>query len=121
MTCAKVTTDFIKIKSAMTAKFPSKIRSLALFDGQFDAHKLVADGCDVLFASYPAGTKIAAHRHDTDNHGVITRGAILLTAEGRTRRYAVGEWYHVAAQVEHAAEFEEETDEIEFWFSAEQS
>ena len=34
-------------------------------------------------------------------------------------KYVVGDWYHVPAEVEHAARFEKETDEIEFWFSAE--
>ena len=41
-----------------TPHFPDIIRALADFDGQFDAHKLVAEGCEVLFASYPAGTFI---------------------------------------------------------------
>ncbi len=87
-----------------------------MFDGRFDAHKLAAEGADVLFASYPAGTSIPPHAHDTDNHGVIIRGELILSIEGRTERYGVGDWYHVPAGVEHAAEFEQPTDEIEFWF-----
>lgn len=70
----------------------------------------------MLFASYPAGTSIPAHVHDTDNYGVITRGALILTTQDATRVYRVGDWYQVPAGVEHAAEFAEETDEIEFWF-----
>ncbi|MFT5572142.1 MAG: quercetin dioxygenase-like cupin family protein [Cryomorphaceae bacterium] len=100
----------------MAGEYPDKIRSLPLFDGQFDAYRLVAQGADVLFASYPAGTKIAAHKHDTDNHGVITRGELILTLGGVESRIGAGQWYHVAAGVEHAARFELETDEIEFWF-----
>jgi hypothetical protein len=43
----------------MTAPhFPELIRSLAPFDGPFDAYRLAAEGCEVLFASYPAGTEI---------------------------------------------------------------
>ncbi|MBN7795753.1 cupin domain-containing protein [Parahaliea mediterranea] len=102
----------------MAGQYPQKIRQLPLYDGRFDAYKLEADGADVLFASYPAGTKIPPHSHDTDNHGVITRGELILTIAGNTERYGPGQWYHVPANVEHAAEFEVATDEIEFWFKA---
>ena len=54
--------------------------------------------------------------HDTDNHGVITRGELILTMQGCTQRVKMGQWYHVPANVEHSARFEQETDEIEFWF-----
>lgn len=100
----------------MAGAYPDKIKALPLYDGRFDAYKLTAQHCDVLFASYPAGTEIPPHRHDTDNHGVITRGELILTMHGTTTRYAAGDWYHVPAQVEHSARFEQETDEIEFWF-----
>lgn len=100
----------------MAGKYPDRIKTLPVYDGRFDAHKLAADGADVLFASYPAGTEIPPHTHDTDNYGVITRGELLLTMNGKTSRHGVGDWYHVPANVEHAAEFLVETDEIEFWF-----
>jgi quercetin dioxygenase-like cupin family protein/catechol 2,3-dioxygenase-like lactoylglutathione lyase family enzyme len=105
----------------MAGRYPSRIKSLPLFDGRFDAYKLAAAGCDVLFASYPAGASIPAHVHDTDNYGVITRGALILTMQGATSTHRVGDWYHVPAGVEHAAEFAEETDEIEFWFAADRA
>ena len=100
----------------MPGSYPDKIKQLPLYDGRFDAYKLAAEGADVLFASYPAGTDIPPHRHDTDNHGVITKGELLLTMNGKTTRIGVGQWYHVPAHVEHAARFDVETDEIEFWF-----
>ncbi len=100
----------------MPGSYPKKIKELPLFDGRFDAYKLEAKGSDVLFASYPAGTKIPAHTHDTENHGVITKGELTLTMAGKTQTIGVGEWYHVPANVEHSAYFEVETDEIEFWF-----
>jgi len=100
----------------MPGNYPDKIKTLPLYDGRFDAYKLEAEKSDVLFASYPAGTTIAPHRHNTDNYGVITRGELILTMDGKTTRYGVGDWYHVPAQAEHAAQFERETDEIEFWF-----
>lgn len=102
----------------MPGRYPQKIRELPEYDGRFDAYKLAADGADVLFASYPAGTKIAPHEHDTDNYGVITRGELILIVAGEVQRYPSGSWYHVAAGVTHAARFEVETDEIEFWFAA---
>lgn len=98
---------------------PKLLRDLPKFVGPFDAHKLEANGCDVLFASYPAGTVIAPHVHDTENVGIITKGCLVLTMDGTERRFAVGEWYHVAANVEHAARFDEASSEIEFWFHKE--
>ncbi len=100
----------------MAGKYPNKIKTLPLYDGRFDAYKLEANESDVLFASYPKGTSIPSHKHDTDNYGVITRGELILIINGESQRFGVGDWYHVPANVEHAAEFEMETDEIEFWF-----
>lgn len=100
----------------MAGKYPNKIRTLPLFDGQFDAHRLAAEGADVLFASYPAGTHISTHKHDTDNYGVITRGELILEMNDKVSRIGVGEWYQVPAGTEHSASFEMETDEIEIWF-----
>ena len=98
------------------AHFPQLLRNLPAFDGPFDAFKLEARDCDVLFASYPKGTAIAPHAHDTENVGVITQGELILIVDGRETRYRTGEWYHVPAQAMHAARFEVETSEIEFWF-----
>ena len=98
--------------------YPDLIRNLPPFDGPFDAYKLKAESCDILFASYPPGTEIAPHVHATNNVGVIMQGELILTVDGKTERYSVGDWYQVPANIEHAAKFEVETSEIEFWFSA---
>ncbi len=98
--------------------FPELLRNLPTFDGPFDAHRLAAARCEVLFASYPAGTIIAPHAHETDNVGVITQGELILTTDGTERRFAVGDWYHVPPKKLHAARFEVPTSEIEFWFDA---
>lgn len=98
--------------------FPAEIRELPPFDGPFDAFRLVATGCDVLFATYPAGTTIPPHRHATNNVGVITRGRLFLTVDGIETSYGPGDWYHVAPETEHAARFDEDSAEIEFWFTA---
>ncbi len=100
----------------MPGQYPDRIRQLPLYDGRFDAYKLAADGADVLFASYAAGTRIPPHVHDTDNYGVITRGELILTQNGVTTHHGPGDWYHVAAHVEHEARFDVATDEVEFWF-----
>jgi mannose-6-phosphate isomerase-like protein (cupin superfamily) len=99
--------------------FPELLRDLPRFEGPFDAFKLEAKDCDVLFASYPAGTTIPPHHHDTENVGVITQGELILTLDGKEMRYGPGEWYHVPARAIHAARFERETSEIEFWFHLE--
>jgi len=96
---------------------PPLIRSLPPFDGPFDAFRLGADGCDVLFATYPGGTTIEPHEHATDNVGVITAGELLLTVDGVETRYGQGDWYHVPPGTQHGARFERDTAEIEFWFT----
>ncbi len=96
--------------------FPPEIQNLHPFDGPFAAHRLPAEGCDVLFASYPAGTTIAPHRHATDNVGVITKGMLTLIMNETTATFGVGAWYRVPAGAEHAARFDEDSAEIEFWF-----
>ena len=100
----------------MKAHFPQLLRELPPFEGPFDAFKLEAKNCDVLFASYPKGTVIKPHSHDTENVGVITQGELLLMVDGKEKRYGPGDWYYVQAGVVHSARFEVETSEIEFWF-----
>ena len=101
---------------ALSDYYPELIRNLPKFEGRFDAYKLEAKNCDVLFATYPAGTVIEPHRHATENVGLITRGELLLTIDGETQCIKAGDWYHVPAEKEHSAEFTQDTAEIEFWF-----
>jgi len=56
--------------------------------------------------------------HDTENCGVITHGELILTAGGSEQRFGPGAWYRLAPGQIHAARFEVETSEIEFWFRA---
>lgn len=102
------------------AHFPQQLRLLPKFEGPFDAFKLAAKDCDVLFASYPAETYIPPHSHETDNVGIITQGELTLIMNGQKTRYKVGDWYHVPAQAIHEAFFEHTTSEIEFWFHMKQ-
>ena len=97
--------------------FPPEIEALPDFDGPFDAHRLESTGCEVLFATYPAGTSIAPHTHATNNVGVITKGQLILIVDDHVTTYGPGDWYHVPAGVEHAARFDTVSAEIEFWFS----
>jgi len=101
----------------VAGQYPGRIKKLPVFDGKFEAYKLEAKGADVLLASYPAGTRIPEHSHDTDNHGIITRGQLILTVDGIETLVNSGEWYHVPANQPHSARFEVDTDEIEFWFT----
>jgi len=96
--------------------FPDLITGLPEFSGPFDAYRLSASNCEVLFASYPAGTIIEPHTHATENVGVITKGELLLTVDGKESRYGPGDWYHLEPEQVHAARFEVDTSEVEFWF-----
>ena len=123
----KVALSIYKIEYSLISKletlmplsdyYPDLICNLPKFSGRFDARKLSAENCDVLFATYPSGTVIEPHKHDTDNVGVITKGELRLTIDGATETISAGQWYHVPAQQEHGAEFREDTCEIEFWFT----
>ncbi|MDH3747721.1 MAG: cupin domain-containing protein [Gammaproteobacteria bacterium] len=103
---------------AETDHFPDLIKSLPPFAGPFDAYQLNASNCEVLFASYPAGTEIDTHTHPTENCGVITQGELLLTVDGTEKRYGPGDWYHLLRGQRHSARFQIDTSEIEFWFEA---
>ena len=98
------------------SEFPTRIQALPPFDGPFEASRLAAEGCDVLFASYPAGTVIAPHTHETENCGVVTKGELIMLVNGEERRFGPGEWYHLPPGQEHGARFEVATSEVEFWF-----
>ena len=100
----------------MRHHFPSRIRALPPFDGPFDAYRLGAQDCEVLFASYPAGTGIEAHSHETENCGVITEGELILITGDSEQRFGPGQWYKLEPGQPHAARFEVDTSEIEFWF-----
>ena len=102
--------------AAQIEHFPPEIEALPDFEGAFDAYRLIAQGCDVLFATYPAGTVIEPHTHSTNNVGVITKGQLTLTIDDHVTIFGIGEWYHVPAGVEHAATFADDSAEIEFWF-----
>jgi quercetin dioxygenase-like cupin family protein len=100
----------------MRKEFPPRLRKLERFSERFEAFRLRANGCDVLFAGYPAGTRIEPHSHDTDNWGVVTTGEMVIVQSGRETRYRPGDWYHVPAHTEHSARCDIDTEEIEFWF-----
>jgi len=100
----------------MTKPFPSLIDTLPPFGGHFTARELRGDQANVLFASYPAGTSIPSHSHDTENIGVVTQGTLELLTNGRSSLYRCGDWYHLPAGQEHAAFFPEDTAIVEFWF-----
>ncbi len=99
--------------------FPAQITDLPAFDGPFDAFRLAADGCDVLFASYPGGTTLDAHDHPSHNVGIVTKGRLELIVSGESRFYDTGDWYDLPAGTSHAAAFAEDSAIIELWFQPE--
>ena len=101
-----------------TDHFPDKIQALPPYEGPFRAFRLAADGCQVLFASYPAGTTVEPHSHDTENCGVVTQGELILATNGSEHRLGPGDWYYLPVGQVHAARFEVATSEVEFWFES---
>jgi quercetin dioxygenase-like cupin family protein len=82
-----------KEENLVSGKYPDIIKKRPLYDGRFDAYKLEAKESDVLFASYPAGTSIPPHTHDTDNHGFTTRGELILIMDGVVTKVATGSMF----------------------------
>ena len=95
---------------------PSSLLKLFTHHTRFDALKFDAEGAEIYVARYPAGTVIEPHSHPTENYGVITRGELVLITNGTEKRFGAGSWYHLDPNEVHAARFEQETEEIEFWF-----
>ncbi len=106
----------LRLDSKTMAHFPDRILALPAFEGRFEANKLISENVEIYFASYPQQTFIEAHQHDTDNHGIITQGELILIVEGEEQRFYPGDWYHIPPCTVHAARFEQDTSEIEFWF-----
>ncbi|MEL6787633.1 MAG: cupin domain-containing protein [Cyanobacteria bacterium J06607_15] len=98
--------------------FPNKILALPQFKGRFEANRLTTDQVDVYFASYSKGSEIEPHQHNTENHGIITEGELILIVDGQEQRFYPGDWYHLPPNTLHAARFEQNTSEIEFWFKS---
>ena len=65
--------------------FSNEILALPIYKGRFDANKLTTDKVDIYFASYPQGTEIDLHKHDTDNHGVVTQGQLILIVDNQEK------------------------------------
>jgi quercetin dioxygenase-like cupin family protein len=82
-----------KEEDLVSGKYPDIIKKRPLYDGRSDAYKLEAKESDVLFASYPAGTSIPPHTHDTDNHGFTTRGELILIMDGVVTKVATGSMF----------------------------
>ena len=57
----------------------------------------------VFFEIEPIG-EIPPHSH-SDQWGVVLEGEMELTIGGETRRYGVGDSYHIPAGVRHSARF----------------
>ena len=97
-------------------EFPMAFQQMASISDRFNAFRLKPDSCEVLFAMYPANTQIEEHQHDTENYGVITKGRLRLIMDNEETCYKPGDWYHVPRNKPHAAIFDCDTEEIEFWF-----
>lgn len=102
----------------MKNHFPERIKKLTPYSGRFEAFKMESPEACTYFATYPAGTSIEPHSHDSENCGVITRGELVLITNGVEQKFGVGEWYHLEPNQVHAARFEVDTDEVEFWFKS---
>jgi quercetin dioxygenase-like cupin family protein len=96
--------------------FPDRIRALEPFRERFAAFRLRAEACNVLFATYPAGTEIEPHTHPSDKWCVVLRGRIVLAVNGSEQDLGPGEWYHIPPRTRHSARCAVETEQIEFWF-----
>jgi quercetin dioxygenase-like cupin family protein len=96
--------------------FPDLIKSLPNFEGHFNAFELHAQNCLVLFAYYQTGQIIQEHSHGSENIGVVVKGELQLAQSGSSKRYSVGQWYHIAPGQAHSARFDKDTEIIEFWF-----
>ena len=90
------------------AHFPKLLRELPPFDGPFDAFRLEAKNCDVLFASYPAGTVIPPHRRplplivkEAVAHPGSAATADRLTT--RSREWGLGSWTGERAEARERA------------------
>jgi quercetin dioxygenase-like cupin family protein len=98
------------------SELPPLIRQLPPFEGPFEARRLEAKDCDVLFASYPGDTDISAHQHPSENVCVVLCGELRLHTEAGEQIVGPGQWYHLDPDERHWARFEIESTIIELRF-----
>ncbi|MER7172970.1 cupin domain-containing protein [Streptomyces mesophilus] len=109
---------------APVSSFPAQVLRFAADEDwvvnegwDIESRRLKADGCDVIFATYPEGMSLEPHQHDDmDIVGVVTKGVVRLTIGGMERHYTPGEWFHVPPSVVHSATYEEECSQVELVF-----
>ncbi|MEJ3746459.1 cupin domain-containing protein [Actinomycetes bacterium KLBMP 9797] len=105
---------------ALIQRFPIDEEWVVQDGHAIPAWTLKADGCDVVFATYPKDLTLTSHRHDDlDIAGVVTKGLVRLTIAGEQRHYGPGDWFHVPMSVEHSATYQEETSQVEVIFRRE--
>ena len=85
---------------------PALLARLAPFEGSFHAHKLAAEGAEVLMQG-----ALASYAHG--KLGGSDNGCLGLT-RGAERLIAPGAWYHLAPGEAHEARFPEATTMLEF-------
>lgn len=100
----------------MKSPFPPVIQALPEFGAHFEGRVIKASNCDIIFSTYPAGTDIPEHDHETENHSIVTTGELILVVEGSEKRFGPGQWCSVPARARHSARTEKDTALIEFWF-----
>ena len=63
---------------------------------------------------YPKGAKVPAHRHVSEQITHVLTGALVFVLDGKERVVVkAGETLLIPSNMEHSAEAEEETDEID--------
>jgi len=94
---------------------PSQLRGLPKFDRPFDAYK--------PRARLRRPVRFLSRRHEHSGPRAQDRqrrrhhaGRAHPDDRWKEERFGVGSWYHVPANVVHAAEFAVPTSEVEFWF-----
>ncbi|MFD6624401.1 cupin domain-containing protein [Streptomyces diastaticus] len=98
-------------------RFPADEEWVVNEGWDIQSRRLTAEGCDVVFATYPEGMTLEPHKHDDmDIVGVVTKGVVRLTIDGQERRYGAGEWFHVPPSIVHAATYEAECSQVELVF-----
>lgn len=101
----------------MESALPASIRALPMTGDAVKAHRLMADGCEVLFVTAPAGTQLAMHDHDTHNATVIISGGMVLITDHGETHHGPGEWYQTQPGQKHALRYESDTMQIELRFT----
>jgi len=97
-----------RVRSKQTFGFPAIIKDLPEADIPFQGVRawiLQGQDCQLIFFEMESTALVPEHSHDYPQWGMVVKGKMMLTVNGKTRTIRKGDDYLIPAKARHRAEF----------------